>query len=203
MNLIPNGSNTIKHFVGQSTHEMLSGVHPHVCISGRPVDGATHLIADLELMVVRNGVRYIASPTNFGNMHVAVGSGAHPGIPMLTTTKRIEEGAVENDGVALNRRNSCVKLPCIGGIDALKVEFDRHVCGTVRVLMRLTIEEVVHETTGFASRSANCFFNSRKVIMRPLTSSQSRSWMDLRLLKNRSSGASWKKGCEWWQRSRL
>jgi hypothetical protein len=70
---------------------------------------------------------------------------------MLATTKRVEEGAVKHHGVAVDRRNSCVKLPCIGGFDALKVEFDRHGCCTVGVLMRLTIEMVVHEAMGFAS----------------------------------------------------
>ena len=65
MNLIPYRPHTVKHLIGQTADQMLSGVHSHVCISGLPIDCAANLIADFELVIFAHRVMDLVSPANF------------------------------------------------------------------------------------------------------------------------------------------
>ena len=93
---------------------------------------------------------------------------------MLSATQRVEQGPIENDVVPIHRCHFCIKLPCVGSVNVLEVQLDCHGLGRVGVLMRLTVKPNSVQTAGLMSWRP-CFFNSRKLIMRPLTSSQSLS----------------------------
>ena len=126
MDLISDGSDTVEHLVRQPANEMLSGVHPHVGVTGCPIDGASNLIADLQLVFGPHRVMDVATTTNLGNRDVSVWTRQCSSVPVLPTSKGVEQCAVQHHSVVVNLDNACVKRLSVSGLDVLKVQFDGH-----------------------------------------------------------------------------